>query len=96
MISLMTLSPLGKFETTMRRLKIHYTPDILLSDLTIPCQLGGAFAAVLRGPTPVGLVNQLAPALLPAAAAPDEDEFELPVNTRPSAAALQMDSWREQ
>jgi hypothetical protein len=91
----MTITPPGKFESTLRRLKVHYTPDILLSDLTIPCQLGGAFAPILRGPTPSGLVTQLAPALLPASAIPDVATFHLPVNTMPSAAAQQVISWRE-
>jgi hypothetical protein len=94
-ISLMTLSPPGKFESTLRRLKIHYTPNILLSDLTIPCQLGGAFAPILRGPTPLGLVTQLAPALLPTSAIPIAATFQLPVHTRPSATAQQVVSWRE-
>jgi hypothetical protein len=93
--SLITISPPGKFESTLRRLKIHYTPDILLSDLTILYQLGGAFAPILRGPTPVDLVTQLAPALLPMSAVPNAATFHLPVDTLPSVAAQQVVSWRE-
>jgi hypothetical protein len=94
-ISLMDISPLGKFEATMRGLKIHHTPNQLVTDLTAPCQLGGIFAPMLRGPTPEALVARLAPALYAASAIPNPATFDLPVNTRPSGTALQVNSWRE-
>jgi hypothetical protein len=94
-LSLLTIDPPGKFESTVRRLKIHYTPNIALSDVTIDCQLGGVFAPALRGPTPLGLVTQLAPALLPASAIPNAAIFQLPDDTGDSPAALLVANWRE-
>ena len=67
----------------------------LVTDLTAPCQLGGIFAPMLRGPTPAALVAQLAPTLYATSAIPNPATFDLPVNTRPSGAALQVNSWRE-
>jgi hypothetical protein len=92
-MSLLTIDPLGKFESTVHQLKIHYTPNIMLYDITIDCQLGGVFA--LRGPTPLGLVTQLAPALLPVSAIPNAAIFQLPQDMHPSPATLLVANWRE-
>ncbi|KAL4068794.1 hypothetical protein V8B97DRAFT_2024708 [Scleroderma yunnanense] len=87
MICLKRILPLGKFETTMKNVKMHLvtieefnaTPDI---------QLGGLYSPKLEGPTPVGLVPPTIPAMVPPPGGP------LPKHTLDSKEVRDHNNWR--
>jgi hypothetical protein len=92
MLLLPNIQPPGKLESTVRGLMMHFI-QFPVQDVTASIQLGGAFSTVLRGPTPLGLVNPVAAALAVPPVIPPLPFF-VPLHTRPSAAAMNPANWR--
>ena len=87
MLSLMDIEPPGKFQSTLKSVKIHHQahPDL---DGTNAIRLGGIYSPDLLGPTPAHLVPENVPSI------PPQVLQELPRHTRVSAMALDANNWR--
>lgn len=90
MVLLPHINPPGKFESTIGALKMHFVHNANVLIVTPDIQLGGAFAAVVRGPTPANLVP---PGMVPAPAIPAIVPVR-PRHTHPSVAAGIAGNWR--
>ena len=64
MLLLRNIRPPGKFQSTVQGLKMHCIDDWVY-DVSDEVRLGGAYATVLAGPTPRGLVPPHVPAVQP-------------------------------
>ena len=87
MVSLMDIEPLGKFQSTLKSVKVHYLADPAGLDGTDSIRLGGVYSPHLRGPTPAHLVPGNVPAVAP------QVLQGLPRYTKASAMALEVNNW---
>ncbi|KIM54425.1 hypothetical protein SCLCIDRAFT_136861 [Scleroderma citrinum Foug A] len=91
MVSLMSINPPGKLQSTLKGIKVHYLAHPRGLDGSDAMRLGGAYSPHLRGPTPAGLVPGNV-----AAVAPQVPLQPLPRFTKASERALNMNNWRIQ
>jgi len=89
MVSLMSINPPGKLQSTLKGIKVHYLAHPRGLDGSDAMLLSGAYSPHLRGPTPAHLVpgNIIA-------VAPQVPLQPLPRFTRASVWALNMNNWR--
>lgn len=87
MLRLRSVSPPGKFQSTVKGLKMHHISDWAF-DVSEHIRLGGQFATRLDGITPRGLVPDNVQTAQPPA------DFDLPLHTKPSGAARNRNNWR--
>ena len=88
MLSLMGIEPPGKFQSTLKSVKVHYQAHPGIMDGADAIRLGGIYSPHLWGPTPAHLVPVNIPAIAP------QMLQELPRYTRESAMALNVNNWR--
>ncbi|KAI5984063.1 hypothetical protein EDD15DRAFT_2171789 [Pisolithus albus] len=86
MLMLRTIPPPGKFQSTVKGLKMHKIESPCY-DISQEIVLGGRYAAALEGPTPSTLVPENVPSAEPLGVL-------LPRYTRRSEAALNPGNWR--
>ena len=91
MVSLMSINPPGKLQSTLKGIKVHYLAHPRGLDGSDAMRLGGAYSPHLWGPTPAGLVPGNV-----AAVAPQVPLQPLPRFTKASERALNMNNWRIQ
>lgn len=89
MLSLCTINPAGKLESTVRGMKLHQIRSIVTQDI----QLGGMHAQALRGPTPRQLVTDAAAALMDPAPEVLNVAPPTPQYTRASNASAIAANW---
>jgi len=94
MLSLCTIPPPGKLESTVRGLKM-YRIDHNSFMVTQDIQFGGQYSPFLRGPTPRNLVTPAAAAIMNPAPAVLAIAPILPQHTRASAAAAIAANWMQ-
>ena len=87
MIRLKRILPPGKFESTIKNVKMHLV-TLEGFDVTPDIQLGGLYSPKLEGPTPAGLVPPTIPAVAPPPGGP------LPKHTWDSEEVRDHNNWR--
>ncbi|KIJ65840.1 hypothetical protein HYDPIDRAFT_39021 [Hydnomerulius pinastri MD-312] len=91
MVSLRHIRPVGKFESTVIGLKMHYIRDFAILNVTEKIQYGGEFSRRLRGLTPAGLVPNAGLNHHPAI---PQGPIRRPFATRNSEAVGNPHNWR--
>jgi hypothetical protein len=87
MLSLLRMQPPGKFQSTVKGIKLHHIANWAF-DATHQIQLGGGYSQSLQGPTPAGLVPHNVPAFVP------PQLQQLPCYTQGSEEAMDANNWR--
>ncbi|KIM69238.1 hypothetical protein SCLCIDRAFT_19861 [Scleroderma citrinum Foug A] len=87
MIRLKRILPPGKFESTVKNVKMHLV-TLEGFDATPDIQLGGLYSPELEGPMPAGLVPPTIPAVAPPPGGP------LPKHTQDSEEVRDHNNWR--
>ena len=87
MVRLKRILPPGKFETTVKSIKMHLV-TLEEFDATPDIQLGGLYSPELEGPTPAGLVPPTIPAVVPPPGG------RLPKHTLDSEEARDHNNWK--
>jgi hypothetical protein len=95
MFDLLLIQPPGKFETTVKGLRMQHYQNLALFSVTDDIRLGGAAVHTLRGPVPANLVPAfpLHP-IFPVPVVPGPG-FQVPVNTKRTLAAMDVNNWLE-
>ncbi|KAL4244224.1 hypothetical protein ABKN59_010455 [Abortiporus biennis] len=90
LITMRDISPLGKFGSTVKGIKMQHIANVAVQDQTNAMRLGGPLGRRLIGPTPRGLVPANVPGVVPAG----NDALALPpIYTRRTPASENPNNW---